>query len=211
MKLSEFNFDLPSERIARFPAERRDESRLMRVDRGSGEVRHLRFSDLPGLLGADDFLVMNDSRVRPARLIGQVAGKAAEMLIVKNLGRRRLEVLCQPAARFTVGAVFTGPDGLRADVLASGARGRRRLLFDRDFGQVLALGYAPLPPYIKRKAEEAEQHRVFDLERYQTVYARDPGSVAAPTAGLHFTAGVLSRIAEKSQLLQITLEVGEAT
>ncbi|MCX6556420.1 MAG: tRNA preQ1(34) S-adenosylmethionine ribosyltransferase-isomerase QueA [Candidatus Aminicenantes bacterium] len=211
MKLSEFNFDLPPELIARFPAERRDRSRLMVVKRGNGAIGHYHFSDLPELLAADDFLVMNNSRVRPARLFGKINGRAAEMLIVRNLGAKKMEVLCQPAAHFRSGAVFIGEDGLRADVLAAGERGRRVLRFDRDYEQVLDHGYAPLPPYIKRKAGEAARHRCFDLERYQTVYAKDPGSIAAPTAGLHFTPELLAAVRAKHPLLEITLEVGEAT
>ena len=211
MKLSEFDFVLPQERIARFPADRRDGSKLMVVNRGSGEISHFLFSAIPSLLTADDFLVMNNSRVRAARLFGRIHNKAAEMLIVKNLGQRKMEVLCQPAAHFKPGAVFNGSEGLQAEVLQIGKRGRRLLHFNKEYEQVLAQGYAPLPPYIKRKAGEAGLYRDFDLERYQTVYARDPGSIAAPTAGLHFTSEILARIRGKNPLLEITLEVGEAT
>ena len=211
MKLSDFDFHLPQELIARFPAERRDGSRLLRLDRKSGSVSHHRFSDLPGLLAAGDFLVMNNSRVVPARLLGRIDGKAAEMLVVGDLGGKKIEVLCQPAARFVPGAVFVTAGGLRAQVLSRGERGRRQLLCDREYGQVLEHGYAPLPPYIKRKAGEASHCRDLDLERYQTVYAQRPGSIAAPTAGLHFTPEVLARLREKHPLLEITLAVGEAT
>jgi S-adenosylmethionine:tRNA ribosyltransferase-isomerase len=211
VKLAAFDFDLPPELIARFPAERRDGSRLLLLDRRSGRVSHHRFHDLPDLLAAGDFLVMNDSRVLPARLFGRIDGKAAEVLVVRDLGERTLEVLCQPAARFRPGAVFSGEGGLRAEVIAAGERGRRRLLFDRDYRQVLELGFAPLPPYIKRRAGEAVVHRRLDLERYQTVYARDPGSIAAPTAGLHFTPEILGRLRREHPLLEITLDVGEAT
>ena len=211
MKLSDFDFQLPQELIARFPAERRDASRLMMVDRGCGEIRHCRFSDFPDMLHDNDFLVMNNSRVRPARLFGRINGKAAEMLVVKNLGSKKLEVLCRPAAHFRMGAVFAGDDGLRAEVLAAGARGRRVLRFDREYEQVLASGYAPLPPYIKRKASEAGLYRDFDLQRYQTVYARNPGSIAAPTAGLHFSSELLAALRAAHPLLEITLDVGEAT
>jgi S-adenosylmethionine:tRNA ribosyltransferase-isomerase len=211
MKLSEFDFDLPNELIARFPAERRDGSKLMVVNRGSGEIDHFHFSDLPGLLTRDDFLVMNNSRVRPARLFGRIDGRAAEMLVVKDLGDKKLEVLCRPAARFKAGAAFSSAEGLRAEVVETGPRGRRVLRFDRDYARVLEHGYAPLPPYIKRRGGEAVRYRGFDLERYQTVYARQPGSIAAPTAGLHFTPEILARIREKHPLLEITLEVGEAT
>jgi S-adenosylmethionine:tRNA ribosyltransferase-isomerase len=211
MKLSDFDFVLPRERIARFPSDRRDESKLMVVTRKTGEISHFHFSALDGLLEAEDFLVMNNSRVRAARLLGKIGDKGAEMLVVRNLGQRKLEVLCQPAAHFKPGAVFIGPGGLQAEVVETGKRGRRLLLFNREYEHVLEQGYAPLPPYIKRKAGEADRYRDFDLERYQTVYARDPGSIAAPTAGLHFTPEVLARIREKNPLLEITLEVGEAT
>ncbi|MBN2398892.1 MAG: tRNA preQ1(34) S-adenosylmethionine ribosyltransferase-isomerase QueA [Candidatus Aminicenantes bacterium] len=211
MKLSDFNFQLPSELIARFPVERRDASRLMVVDRRDGNVGHFHFYDFPGLLDCSDFLVMNNSRVRPARLFGRINGKVAEMLIIKNLGSKKLEVLCRPASHFRIGAIFTGEDGLGAEVLAAGKRGRRVLLFNREYEQVLDHGYAPLPPYIKRRAEESAHYRRFDLERYQTVYARDPGSIAAPTAGLHFTADVLAAVRAAHPLLEITLDVGEAT
>lgn len=211
MTLSDFDFALPKELIARFPAERRDGSKLLRLDRRSSVVSHHRFHDLPDLLAAGDFLVMNDSRVLPARLFGRIAGKAAEMLVVRDLGDRKLEVLCRPAANFRPGAVFSGEGGLRAEVIAAGERGRRQLLFDRDYRRVLELGFAPLPPYIKRGAGEAALHRRLDLERYQTVYAQRPGSIAAPTAGLHFTPGILERVRREHPLLEITLEVGEAT
>ncbi len=211
MRLADFDFALPQERIARFPAERRDHSRLLRLDRRSGRVSHHAFHDLPDLLAAGDFLVMNDSRVLPARLFGRIDGKAAEMLVVRDLGDKTLEVLCRPAAHFKPGAVFRAVDGLQAKVIAVGERGRRRLLFDRAYPQVLELGFAPLPPYIKRRAGEAAERRSFDLERYQTVYARRPGSIAAPTAGLHFTPEILERVRREHPLLEITLEVGEAT
>jgi S-adenosylmethionine:tRNA ribosyltransferase-isomerase len=211
MRLSDFDFDLSAELIVRFPAERRDGSRLLLLNRQDGHVSHHRFQDLPDLLAAGDFLVMNNSRVLPARLFGRIDGRAAEMLVVRNLGGKRLEVLCQPAAHFKPGAVFTAEGGMRAEVIAVGGRGRRQLFFDREYEQVLEHGFAPLPPYIKRKAGEAASRRGFDLERYQTVYARDPGSIAAPTAGLHFTPELLAVLGEKYPLLEITLEVGEAT
>ena len=211
MKLADFDFVLPAERIARFPTDRRDESRLLVLDRKIGKITHATFKQLPELLAADDFLVMNNSRVRPARLLGRIGGKAAEMLVVRYLGGRRVEVLCQPAMYFSPGAIFCGTDGLEAEVLEAGQRGRRLLLCNREYEQILAQGFAPLPPYIKRRSAEAIHYRSFDLERYQTVYARNAGSIAAPTAGLHFTPEVLARIREKNPLLEITLEVGEAT
>ncbi len=211
MKLADFDFVLPAERIARFPSDRRDESRLLVLDRKTGKITHATFKQLPDLLAADDFLVMNNSRVRPARLLGRIGAKAVEMLVVRNLGDKKIEVLCQPAKHFSLGAIFSGADGLEAEVVETDRRGRRLLLCNREYEQVLAQGYAPLPPYIKRKPVEAANYRSFDLERYQTVYARNAGSIAAPTAGLHFSREVLARIRASNPLLEITLEVGEAT
>ncbi|HOW44908.1 MAG TPA: tRNA preQ1(34) S-adenosylmethionine ribosyltransferase-isomerase QueA [Candidatus Aminicenantes bacterium] len=211
MKLSDFDFDLPRERIARFPAERRDASRLLRLERAGGKVSHHRFADLPDLLAAGDFLVLNDSRVLPARLLGRIGGRAAEMLIVRDLGEGKLEALCRPASHFVPGAEFVADGGPRATVLAAGSRGHRLLQFDRGYARVLEHGYAPLPPYIKRRAAEAVARREFDRERYQTVYAREPGSIAAPTAGLHFSPEVLERLRRRHELLAVTLAVGEAT
>ena len=211
MKLKEFDFSLPPGAVARFPATRRDESRLLRLDRKSGAVSHHRFHELPDLLSPEDFLIMNNSRVVPARLLGRIDGKAADLLVIRDWGGKRLEALCRPAFRFKVGAVFMMENGPRAEVVNLGRRGRRGLLFDREYDQVLEHGFAPLPPYIKRKAGEAVVHRDFDLERYQTIYAGDPGSIAAPTAGLHFSPAMMDRLRRTHPLLEITLEVGEAT
>lgn len=211
MKLSDFDFELPAELIARFPSERRDGSRLLRFERASGRLSHHRFAELPDLLAPGDFLVLNDSRVIPARLLGQIDGRPAEMLVVRDLGAGTLEALCRPAARFRPGAAFAAAGGPRGVVTDVCGRGRRRLRFDRDCARVLDHGFAPLPPYIKRRAAEAALKRSFDLERYQTVYARRPGSIAAPTAGLHFTPEVLARLGRGHELLHLTLEVGEAT
>ncbi len=211
MKLSEFDFALPPELIARYPAERRDGSRLLRFERASGRLSHHRFAELPDLLAPGDFLVLNDSRVIPARLLGEIDGRPAEMLVVRDLGAGSLEALCRPAARFRPGAAFAAAGGPRGVVTDACGRGRRRLRFDRDCARVLDHGFAPLPPYIKRRAEEAARKRSFDLERYQTVYAGRPGSIAAPTAGLHFTPEVLERLGRGHELLRLTLEVGEAT
>ena len=151
---------------------------------------------------------MNNSRVLPARLLGRIGGKAAELLVVKNLGGETLEVLCQPAARFIAGAEFVADGGPRAVVLAGGERGRRLLRFDRAYEQVLEHGYRAAAALYQAQGGEAAARRGFDLERYQTVYARDPGSIAAPTAGLHFTPEVLARVREKHELLEITLGGG---
>jgi S-adenosylmethionine:tRNA ribosyltransferase-isomerase len=214
MKLGEFDFYLPEDRIARFPSQKRDESRLMLVNRKTGTISHHRFKDIVDLIDEKDFLVINNSRVIPVKLFGTIGGRPVEMLIVKTLGNHEVEALTLPARRFKPGekVLIENAGDLWAGVTAVGHRGRRILRFDKPFAVVLQkAGYAPLPPYIKRKYDEAITYRALDLERYQTVYAKVPGSIAAPTAGLHFTPEVLEKIKKKSPVLEITLEVGEAT
>ena len=211
VKLKDFSFELPSDRIARFPSPDRDGSRLMVVERKTGEISHHAFRDIPGLIGADDFLVLNNSRVVPARLFGRAGVADVEVLVVRWHSETRAEALALPAKRLKENACIEFEGGLTARVCGVGTRGRRFLEFDRPREVVLGTGYAPLPPYIKRKRKEAAAHRDRDISRYQTVYADAPGSIAAPTAGLHFTPELLAEIGEKSEILEITLTVGEAT
>ncbi len=211
MKLSDFDFALPRERIARFPAERRDESLLMVVERGSGRIDHLRFGDIVDRLGSDCFLVINNTRVVPARLFGEIGERTVEFLVVRWLSRDSCEVLALPARPLKKGARISFAGGPEAEVVDAGGRGRRVLKFAGSSDEILRLGYAPLPPYIKRRFEEACRFRDFDLERYQTVYSHFPGSIAAPTAGLHFTPELLARLRKKTAVVEITLDVGEAT
>lgn len=211
MKLKEFWFDLPRERIARFPAENRDDARLMVVERQTGRITHHRFRDILDLITEGDFLVVNHSRVIPARLFGRLGGRVVEVLMVRKRNDRRIEALTRPARRFRSGVRIEFGDRLWAEVVETKPRGRRTLEFNRPFEEVLKKGFAPLPPYIKRKSGEAREYRDHDLERYQTVYSHRPGSIAAPTAGLHFTPELLSRIKKKCEVLEINLEVGEAT
>lgn len=212
MKLQDFLFDLPEEHIARFPADKRDESRLMAVDRATGAITHHRFRDLPELLAPNDFLVVNNSKVIPAKLFGTIGASHAEMLITAmNPTANEVEALTLPARKFKPGATFELGNGLSALVLEWLHRGKRRLRFNCPLEQVFSAGFAPLPPYIKRKKDDAEKHRLFDLERYQTVYSKEPGSIAAPTAGLHFTPEILTQIRMNHQILEVTLNVGEAT
>lgn len=212
MKLKEFNFDLPEYRIARFPSEKRDESRLMRVERKTGEISHHRFKDIANLIGPDDFLVINNSKVIPVKLFGKIGESRVELLILKgDMEKNELEALTLPAKKFKSGVKIGFGNVLYAEVKCIGRKGRRILKFNRSFDEVLKAGYAPLPPYIKRKSDEARQYREFDLERYQTVYSKIPGSIAAPTAGLHFTQEVIEKITEKTEIIEITLNVGEAT
>ncbi len=211
MKLSDFDFELPRGLIARFPAEKRDESRLMVVERQSGRIEHLVFADIVDRIASDSFLVINNTRVLPARLFGHCGGRMVEMLVVRLLPPDLGEVLALPARLLGIGAHVSFPGGLQAEVIEIGPRGRRVLKFGGNRDEILRQGYAPLPPYIKRRYDEASRFRDFDLDRYQTVYSRLPGSIAAPTAGLHFTPEILSRLREKTAVVEITLEVGEAT
>jgi S-adenosylmethionine:tRNA ribosyltransferase-isomerase len=211
LKLKDFYFDLPQDRIARFPVEKRDESRLMVVERKTGYISHHRFKDIPVLMADRDFLVVNNSKVIPVRLFGDINDKKVDVLIVKIFNESEVEALTLPARKFKPGQRVVFDRDLWAEVTGIGHRGKRRLRFNKAVDTVLTAGYAPLPPYIKRKFPEAVVHRTLDLERYQTVYSKIPGSIAAPTAGLHFTPEVFEKIKQRSEIIEITLQVGEAT
>jgi S-adenosylmethionine:tRNA ribosyltransferase-isomerase len=212
MKLQDFRFDLPEDRIARFPAQKRDDSRLMVVERKTGSISHHLFKDIPNLIGTDDFLVINNSRVIPAKLFGTIGQKKVELLMVKiDRQNSEVEALALPAKKFKIGTTIWFENDLCAEVKGIGHRGRRILTFNKPLDEVLEKGFAPLPPYIKRKVDEAKRYKKLDLERYQTVYSKHPGSIAAPTAGLHFTPEVMETIKKKTEIIEITLNVGEAT
>ena len=206
MKKSDFYFDLPEELIAQTPLERRDASRLLHLDKATGALEHRHFYDLPEYLRAGDCLVLNDSRVLPARLIGsRPSGGAVELVLLRDLGDGRWECLSRPGRKTRPGQELLFGDGeLRATVEAVAEGGNRIVQFHYEgiFLEVLErLGKMPLPPYIK--AELA------DSERYQTVYSREPGSAAAPTAGLHFTEALLEQIRAKGvKVCFVTLHVG---
>ncbi len=209
MKTSDFYFDLPPELIAQTPLERRDASRLLALDKTTGETRHLHFYDLPSLLRCGDCLVLNDSRVLPARLIGKRAGGGAcEVLLLIDRGDKVWECLVRPGKKLRTGAKVTFGDGeLAAEIVGEGADGNRLVRFDYEgiFLETLErLGRMPLPPYIKAELE--------DGERYQTVYSKVVGSAAAPTAGLHFTPELLAQIqAMGVKVCYVTLHVGLGT
>ncbi|MFQ5897891.1 MAG: tRNA preQ1(34) S-adenosylmethionine ribosyltransferase-isomerase QueA [Candidatus Methylomirabilia bacterium] len=211
MDVSLFDYHLPPDRIAQYPAERRDASRLLLLDRAAGRWEDHMFGDLTGLLRGGDCLVVNDSHVIPARFYGQFpAGGAVELLFLREISPGRWEVLAKPGKRLRAGAVILLEEG-RARVVEVASEGRRVIDVDgvppvREFLE--RHGLPPLPPYIRRYAKpEAE-----DWERYQTVYARHDGSVAAPTAGLHFTSALLDRLrAEGFELQTLTLHVGPGT
>lgn len=210
MKTSDFYYELPPELIAQTPLQRRDASRLLVLDRTDGHTEHRSFRDLPDHLRPGDCLVMNDSRVLPARLIGRrlPGGGESEVLLLRDLGGDRWECLVRPGKKLRPGAVVDFGDGaLRATVEADLEDGKRLVRFQYAgiFLEVLErLGEMPLPPYIKEK--------LADRERYQTVYSRTLGSAAAPTAGLHFTQELLGEIADKGvKLCYLTLHVGLGT
>ncbi len=222
VRVSEFDFDLPPELIAQTPPPVRGASRLMRLDRASGRLTHAMFPDLPALLRRGDLLVLNDTRVFPARLLGhREPGKGAvECLLIARLepasaaaGEERWRALVSPGARLSPGTrlVFEGPAArLDGEVLERADNGRIVRLATADGSPVMAaiaaLGHMPLPPYIKRPDAAS------DRERYQTVYARHEGSVAAPTAGLHFTPALFAALAAAGiEHTTITLHVGYGT
>lgn len=209
MKTSDFWYDLPEELIAQTPIKERDTSRLLVLDRFSGEIRHKHFYDVTAYLQPGDCLVMNDSRVLPARLLGRrPTGGAVELLLLRDLGNKTWECLAKPGKKLHIGQqIVFGNGELTATVKAVQEDGNRIVEFDYDgiFMEVLdSLGKMPLPPYIK--AELA------DKERYQTVYSREIGSAAAPTAGLHFTNELLNKIRDKGvNTAFVTLHVGLGT
>ena len=209
MKKSDFDFYLPEELIAQTPLERRDGSRLLALDKYTGEIEHRHFYDLPEFLKAGDCLVMNNSRVLPARLIGtRKTGGMVELVLLRDLGEGRWECLSRPGRKTKPGTELSFGDGeLNAVVEAVIEGGNRIVRFDYEgiFLEVLErLGKMPLPPYIKEELNEPE--------RYQTVYSRELGSAAAPTAGLHFTEELLEKLKAKGvKLCYVTLHVGLGT
>ena len=208
-KTRDFYFDLPPELIAQTPLERRDASRLLTLDKVTGETRHMHFYDLPKLLRPGDCLVLNDSRVLPARLLGhRETGGACEVLLLIDRGEKVWECLVRPGKKLHTGARMSFGDGaLTAQVVGEVEGGNRLVRFDYDgiFLETLErLGKMPLPPYIKEELE--------DGERYQTVYSRVTGSAAAPTAGLHFTKELLEQVQTMGvKLCYVTLHVGLGT
>jgi S-adenosylmethionine:tRNA ribosyltransferase-isomerase len=213
MLVSDFNYHLPSELIAQKPLPHRDDSRMMVVRRRKGEIAHARFKDLPEYLDAGDVIVLNNTKVIPAKAWGKVDGREIQFLFLNERKKGIWEVLCRPAKRLRPGDTITFLPGFEAQVVGMEPRGKR--LLDFSSGDVLAklhkIGYAPLPPYIKRGKAESKE-RAFDLERYQTVFARREGAIAAPTAGLHFTPYSLGNLKVKGvEVCTINLEVGQAT
>ncbi|SKA75741.1 S-adenosylmethionine--tRNA ribosyltransferase-isomerase [Clostridium sp. USBA 49] len=210
MKVKDFYFDLPEELIAQHPLEKRDESRLMVVDKKTGNIEHKIFKDIVDYLEEGDCLVLNNTRVMPARLVGvkETSGGKMEFLLLRRIDKYHWETLVKPGKRAKVGAKFIFGNGeLKAEIISEGKEGNRIVKFEYEgiFEEVLdKLGQMPLPPYIKEK--------LTDKERYQTVYSKEIGSAAAPTAGLHFTKELLKKIEEKGvKIAFVTLHVGLGT
>ena len=209
MKTSDFWYDLPEELIAQTPLQQRDSSRLLVLDKVTGQVEHRHFYDILNYLHPGDCLVLNDSRVLPARLLGhRPTGGAVEVLLLRDLGDKKWECLCKPGRKMQVGnKVIFGDGELSATVVEVQETGNRVIEFHYEgiFLEVLErLGKMPLPPYIKAE--------LLDQERYQTVYSREVGSAAAPTAGLHWTPELLEKAREKGvKTAFVTLHVGLGT
>ena len=210
MKVSDFDFYLPEELIAQHPLEKRDSSRLMVIDKKTGEIEHKHFHDIIDYLNEGDTIVLNNTRVMPARLIGEKVetGGKIEFLLLKRLEGDKWECLAKPGKRAKIGQKFTFGEGkLTCTVVDIVEEGNRIIEFSYEgiFEEVLdQLGEMPLPPYITEKLE--------DKERYQTVYSKEKGSAAAPTAGLHFTEDLLSKIKAKGvNIAYLTLHVGLGT
>ena len=218
MKLSMFKFNLPKELLAEYPAKNRDESRLMVVDRATGKISHKKFKDIINYFDDGDVMMLNDTKVFPARMYGnkEKTGAKIEVFLLRELSAesRLWDVLVDPARKIRIGnkLYFGENDSLVAEVIDNTtSRGRTlRFLYDgsyEEFRKVLYdLGETPLPKYIKRKAEES------DIERYQTVFAKNEGAVAAPTAGLHFSRELLKKLEIKGvNFAPLTLHVGLGT
>ncbi len=209
-KLSSYHYELPEELIAQKPCEPRDAARLMVIDRKSGEISEMLFRDLTAWMQPQDSLVLNDTKVIPARLYGtRETGGRCEILLTRPAGDDLWEALARPGRKLKVGSKVTFSDALSCEVVEERSDGSKLLRFDYsgDFLEVLdAHGVMPLPPYIHREAEQ------LDKNDYQTVVAREPGAVAAPTAGLHFTEAMLDKLAAKGVVVDtVTLHVGPGT
>ena len=209
MKTSDFDYYLPEELIAQTPIKDRDKSRLLVMDRKTGELTHEVFSNIIDYLNSGDVLVLNNTKVLPARLIGHKIDTDAviEVLMLKDLGNDTWECLSKPARRIKVGSIVKFSDELSAECISVGEDGIRhfKFIYNGIFLEILdRLGEMPLPPYIHEKLE--------DQNRYQTVYAKEVGSAAAPTAGLHFTKELLEKIESKGiDICYVTLHVGLGT
>jgi len=209
MDIENFNYDLPEKLIAQVPLKNRDSSRLLVMDRKSGDLKDEQFKNITSYLNKGDVLVLNDTKVLPARIFGKKTSTngQVELLLLKNIEKDRWECLCRPARRIKVGTKIEFKENLEAEVLKKKDDGIVEVVFNYDgifLEKLEKIGSMPLPPYIHASLEEKE--------RYQTVYAKNIGSAAAPTAGLHFTKDLLKDLKEKGvEILYVTLHVGLGT
>jgi S-adenosylmethionine:tRNA ribosyltransferase-isomerase len=214
MLISQFDYQLPKELIAQIPLPQRDHSRLMICDRRSGKISHTRFFDIHEYFQPDDVLVLNSSKVIPAKIWGKRKdGKSIQFLFLKETGKNIWEVLCRPAKHVNRGDEISFAMGIAGRVIGIEPEGKRVIGFQKGEGISLLkkTGFAPLPPYIKRKKEDSH-FRKEDLVRYQTIFAQKEGSIAAPTAGLHFTQKILDKLEEQRvKICDLSLDVGQAT
>jgi S-adenosylmethionine:tRNA ribosyltransferase-isomerase len=212
MKLSEFSFEVPNELIAQYPVEKRDESKLMVIDRKTSKSEHKIFKEISDYLNEGDGLIINETKVFPARLFGikEKTDARVELLLLRQLEETMWEVMVKPARKVRVGNRIQISDDFGCDVIDNTVSGGRVVKFDYNGGDFFDLidsvGKSPLPPYINREPEE------IDREKYQTVYAKKIGAVAAPTAGLHFTRDLLDKIIKKGvKIVPVVLHVGLGT
>jgi S-adenosylmethionine:tRNA ribosyltransferase-isomerase len=217
MRVSDFDYELPPDRIAQEPLAERDRARMMVLRRDGVEIEHRSVLDLPTFLQAGDLLVVNDTRVFPARVFGRrpVTGGTVELLLVEEISSGRWDAYCRCSGRVRVGQSFELDGGrVSVEVAALGSPGRVELRFPLGFdvhGLLDRTGVAPLPPYIHR-ARGSDPRSASDTERYQTMFARHTGAVAAPTAGLHFTARLLEALRARGiAMASVTLHVGPGT
>ena len=212
MKLTDFKYELPEDLIAQYPSKRRGDSRMMILNRGDQSVSHEKFTNIVDSLNEGDALVVNETKVFPARLIGfkEKTNAQVEVLLLRQLEDTMWEVLVKPARKVRIGNRLIIADSIGCDVIDNTISGGRVVKFDDNgtdfFDLVEKVGNSPLPPYIKRPTE------AIDKERYQTVYAKKTGAVAAPTAGLHFTDDILKKIKSKGiEIIPLVLHVGLGT
>lgn len=215
MLLSEFDYDLPDELIAQTPAKQRIQSRMLVLNREARTIEHKQFSDIVDLLGENDVLVLNNTKVIPARLFGlKTTGARVEVFLLKEIEPMHWEALIKPSKRINPGAEIKVSDDLTVIPITrfEGGKWLVELIYEGDIYKILEkVGQVPLPPYIERKLS-TEKLQKLDLKRYQTVFAKHSGSVAAPTAGLHFSRKILKQLRDKGvQICYVTLNVGLGT
>ena len=216
MLLSEFDYQLPEELIAQRPSDKRENSKMLVLNRGEHKILHKHFYDIVDLIDDNCILILNNTKVIPARLYGyKDTGAKIEVFLLKEKDNHNWEVLIKPSKRVKVGTIVKISDELSCEVLESlpdDGKWLVKMIYDGDIFEILhRVGNIPLPPYIERKMSNEELKKL-DFERYQTVYAKDEGSVAAPTAGLHFTQEILEKLKNKGvQIGYVTLNVGIGT